>query len=396
LLPINKLSFDWLDIIKRLRNEGLIQKEIGEKIGWTRTKIADFNRIIESIVADVLDLCKKHQIGRVTQNVAIATFDFSEGWFRNSGLYDLNEKYQLKCIQRFIQDKCKWKKAILQRETKKYKNWQEFIEIAKEKLVNEDKLEKLIELIENNCFTTKEQLIDKINSLNKESKNKLIFGDALEELPKIDNASIDLVIIDPPYGADYSSNWSEDSEFISKNGIKNDGLEEALDLLDKTLSILKEKTKANSHFYIFTSWENSPLFREIVSKYLDIKNIIVWHKKAGGGLGDLQYTWGSYYELIIFATKGNKPLNKRKGDVIQVSNEVNKITKIHPTQKPTDLIRELLEVSFQSGDTVCDCFMGSGSTIKATREYDERANYIGIEEDKVLFEKAKAFIFGGK
>ena len=91
-----KSCFYWLDIIKRLRNEGLTQKEIGEKIGWTRTKIADFNRIIESIVADVLDLCKKHQIGRVTQNVAIATFDFSEGWFRYSGLYDLIKTHQIK------------------------------------------------------------------------------------------------------------------------------------------------------------------------------------------------------------------------------------------------------------------------------------------------------------
>ena len=79
--------FDWLSIIQKLKGEGLTQKEIGEKIGWSRTKIADYQRINEKIVAEVVNLCKSHQNGRATNDVAIATFDFTEGWFRNSGLF---------------------------------------------------------------------------------------------------------------------------------------------------------------------------------------------------------------------------------------------------------------------------------------------------------------------
>lgn len=41
----------------------------------------------------VLDLAKERQTGRVTDNVTDATFNFTEGWFRSSGLYDINEKY---------------------------------------------------------------------------------------------------------------------------------------------------------------------------------------------------------------------------------------------------------------------------------------------------------------
>ena len=89
--------FDWLDIIGRLRDEGLTQAEIGEKIGWSRTKVADYARLIENTVANVLELAKVYQSGRTTENVAIATF--TEGWFRNSGLYALCEKYQLRLTE---------------------------------------------------------------------------------------------------------------------------------------------------------------------------------------------------------------------------------------------------------------------------------------------------------
>ncbi|NPD90684.1 MAG: ParB N-terminal domain-containing protein [Asgard group archaeon] len=387
--------FDWLTIIKKLREEGLTQKEIGEKIGWTRGQINQYTMLLNKIDTKILDLIKQHQMGRVSDNDTMVTFSFTERWFRDSGLYDLNEKYQLDCMQRFIADKFQWSKTLLQSETTKYKRWQDFIEITREKLVDATKLELILPLIENDAFKTEGQLLTKISDLNKESKNKLICGDALVELPKLEDHSIDLVIIDSPYGVDYTSNWSKDSAYLSKKGIKNDKLQEALCLLNNALHILNDKTKANSHFYIFTSWKVYPQFEEIISKYFEIKNLIVWHKK-GGFTGDLKHTWGGSFELIVFATKGNRPINKRKGDVISISKITANRTKIHSTQKPTELIKELLEVSLQAGDTVCDCFMGSGSTIKALIDYSSDCNYIGIELDKSMFEKAKAFIFGGK
>ena len=63
---------------------------------------------------------------------------------------------------------------------------------------------------------------------------------------------------------------------------------------------------------------------------------------------------------------------------------------IHPTQKPTELIKQILEVSANKHDLVCDPFMGSGSHIKAAKDYG--CNYIGIELDSEMFEKAKNYI----
>jgi site-specific DNA-methyltransferase (adenine-specific) len=65
---------------------------------------------------------------------------------------------------------------------------------------------------------------------------------------------------------------------------------------------------------------------------------------------------------------------------------------VHPTQKPTELLRQILEVSYRSGDFVVDPFMGSGSTIKACNEIGAKS--LGIELDNEMFNIANDFING--
>ena len=368
------------------------QAQIGEKIGWSRERVKDYIAILDKIGAQIINLAREHQTGRAPKIGAFAPFDFTEGWFRNSGLYDLCEKYQLALIEVFIADKCKWNNEKVQKEAAKYKRWQEYIKIAKETLVNAEDLPSVITMIENDTFKTEAQLRQKINDMNDRAKNKMICGDCVVELEKISDASIDIVITDPPYGIDYISNRSQFSDHVTKNGMKNDAeIEQALNVFSKAMEILSRKTKPDAHIYIFTSWKVYPLFAEIVSKYFTIKNLLIWDK-GNHNAGDLEGAWGNQYEMIIFATKGKKSLNKRRGDIIEVS-RLSSANMIHPTQKPVELIKELLSVSAQKADIVCDPFMGSGSTIKATKEYGD-LSFIGIELDKTMFEKAKAFIWG--
>jgi site-specific DNA-methyltransferase (adenine-specific) len=257
--------------------------------------------------------------------------------------------------------------------------------------VNEGDLDTIVGLVENNSFRTIEQLKAKVRDLNEKAKDKLICGDAIVELEKLADASIDLVVTDPPYGIEYRSNHSIYNEFVTKEGLENDRLEEALELLDKTCEVLNRKTKADAHFYIFTSWKVYPEFKKIVEKYFTIKNMIVWNK-GNASMGDLEGSWGNQHELIIFATKGRRTLNVRKFDILSV-NRVPSTQAIHPTQKPVALIKELLEASARPADTVCDPFMGSGSTIKAAKTHGG-LNYIGVELDEEKFKRAQSFIGG--
>lgn len=67
--------------------------------------------------------------------------------------------------------------------------------------------------------------------------------------------------------------------------------------------------------------------------------------------------------------------------------ECNSINRLHPTQKPVELMEYLVKTYTNEGDTVLDFTMGSGSTGEACKRLNR--NFIGIELDKDYFEIAK-------
>lgn len=213
-------------------------------------------------------------------------------------------------------------------------------------------------------------------------------GDSLEILKTLPDNSIDIVLTDPPYGIDYKSNRSEYKNSITSRGLLNDGKEDAFNLLNKTCKILLDKVADNSHLYFFCSWSVFSSFESIIGQYFTIKTPIVWNK-GNKGSGDLKNDWGNQTELIIYCTKGKKNINYRKGNVLYIP-KIHSSKLIHPTQKPTELIKEILEVSALKNDFVVDPFMGSGSTIKACNEYGLKS--LGIELDNKMFNVANNYI----
>ena len=215
-------------------------------------------------------------------------------------------------------------------------------------------------------------------------------GDSLEILKSLQDNSIDIILTDPPYGIEYKSNRSEDSNAITKRGLLNDGKKEAFELLENTCKILVDKTSKDSHLYFFCSWSVFSDFERIIGKYFTIKTPIVWDK-GNKGSGDLENDWGNQTELIIYCVKGKKNINYRKGNVLSIP-KIHSSRLVHPTQKPVELIKEILEVSALKNDFIVDPFMGSGSTIKACNEMNLKC--LGIELDKEMFNVANNFING--
>lgn len=381
--------FDYLSIIDRLKKEGLTQDEIGKKINFSRSNISNYFLIINKIATDFLDQCKAIQKGRVAENATSVAFDFTEGWFRDSGIYDLTSTNQLNLLTQFMEDKCQWKKAKVQQTTAKLKEWQSWEKIAEQKLADQAMIKDVQTLIYNDTFKTESQLVNKITQLNQTAANKLICGDAVIELAKLTDLSIDIVITDIPYGIHYESNYPQSKGHITRKGVNGDDLESALILLEKLCEILKQKMKPDAHLYFFSAWRIVPQFSTIIGKYFDVKNWIVWDK-GNWSMGDLEGSLGNQYEMIIFATQGHKKINDRHGDIISI-NRVPSVKAIHPTQKPVELGKALLHISAQQSDLVCDPCMGSGSFIKAIIEYG-KLNYVGIEIDPTIFEKAKSYI----
>lgn len=220
--------------------------------------------------------------------------------------------------------------------------------------------------------------------------DNIILGNSLEILETLEDGCIDIILTDPPYGIDYVSNRSIYDNTITKRGLLNDGKDEAFDLLDKICEVLQRKTAENSHLYFFCSWSVFSKFETIISKYFTIKTPIVWDK-GNKGSGDLDNDWGNQTEIVIYCVKGKKLVNNRRGNLISVP-RLHTSKMIHPTQKPNELIKQILEVSFTDGDFIVDPFMGSGSTVKVCNEL--KAKCLGIELDKEMFNIANNYING--
>lgn len=212
-------------------------------------------------------------------------------------------------------------------------------------------------------------------------------GDCLDVLETLPNNSIDIVITDPPYGISYKSNRSKFDDAITKRGLLNDGADEALDLLFKTCEVLSRKCAENSHLYFFCSWSVFSQFESIIGTFFTIKTPIVWDK-GNKGSGDLENDWGNQTEIIIFCVQGKKTINYRRGNLISIP-RLHTSKMVHPTQKPIELINELLNVSYFKDDFVVDPFMGSGATVHACNAKSIRV--LGIELDTEMCEIAKSY-----
>lgn len=206
----------------------------------------------------------------------------------------------------------------------------------------------------------------------------LINDDCLIAMAKLPDKSIDLILTDPPYGMDYQSNRRK----IKYNKIKNDTNIE--DWLYFSLRQFSRILKDNSHCYIFCSLHYLTKFIDYSQEFFQLKNILIWQKNNHGS-GDLKGNYAPKYEFILFLTNGRKLLNgKRHSNILNFDKTNNKL---HPTQKPTDLLKFIIEKSTNPNDVVLDPFMGSGSTGVACKNTNR--DFIGIELDQDYFDIAK-------
>ena len=138
--------------------------------------------------------------------------------------------------------------------------------------------------------------------------------------------------------------------------------------------------KPDGHFYFFTDWRGYAFYFPIMADELPVRNLIVWDKKSGPGS---YYTFA--HEFIIFGTSASKLLHKGGTNVWRMaafSSGAAKTdgTKVHPTQKPVEIIAKMIEDSTEPGGVVLDTFMGSGTTAVACIKTGR--NYIGFEQSE--------------
>ncbi len=214
--------------------------------------------------------------------------------------------------------------------------------------------------------------------------NEIYNIDCMEGLKLIDDNSIDLVIIDPPY----LLNINKVKNVSNMNKYANDllNLKDGFDL--KVLDLLIQKMK-KINIYIYCSKRQ---VKDLLN-YFSNKNcnheILTWHKQNPSPLINNNYLPDTEY-ILFFREKGVKlygNYHTKRKYYISLTNKVDKQKYKHPTIKPLELIEYHIENSSKEGDLILDCFAGSGTTLVGAINKNRR--YIGFEIDKNYYEIAK-------
>lgn len=179
-------------------------------------------------------------------------------------------------------------------------------------------------------------------------------GDCREILPQL--PKVDLVLTDPPYGMSFVSNY----RIVKHEAIHGDS---ALPIDLIWLAIYKATAAA----YVFCRWDNLP-------QMPPPKSVLTWIKN-NWSMGDLEHEHGRQWEACCFYPREEHVFIKRIPDVIFANRTGNSL---HPTEKPTQLMKIILEAN--RGNYILDPFMGSGTTLVAAKQLGRKAIGIEIEE----------------
>lgn len=228
---------------------------------------------------------------------------------------------------------------------------------------------------------------------------KIIVGDAITELRRLDSNTADSVIADPPYnlGKDYGNN--RDSRVF----------EEYLDFTRAWTSESLRVLKPTGTLFVFMGFRFISYVYDVLERELGMQfvNWIVWHYTQG--IGKKRGFSPRHDDILMFGKTNRYKFNlddvrvpqkyyrdrnnmrgANPGDVWQFSHVhyCNDNRESHPTQKPEGLVERMVLASTCTGDLVVDPFFGSGTTLRVCQQLDREC--IGIEINPEYAEMACA------
>lgn len=209
-----------------------------------------------------------------------------------------------------------------------------------------------------------------------------IVGDCMSEMKNIKEASIDLILTDPPYGMSYQSSKKTDKKrWMPK--IANDESPFIWWLFD-AFRVLKD----GGALITFCRFDNWSTFESAAKTAgFEVKAQLVWDKMNHGS-GDLKGVPGHRHEIALFATKGRFLFHGKRPQSLIAVPRVAPAKLLHPNEKPVELMEFLVSHYCPDGGLVLDPFTGTGPVGRACK--NSGRNFIGIELDEGYLDTARS------
>ena len=206
-----------------------------------------------------------------------------------------------------------------------------------------------------------------------ETMGRVIQGDSRELMKTWNHGPIKLILTDPPYGKSYQG--TKRRSRVPDVLIGDD--ENAVQLTKEALEACLPHLADDAHVIVFTDWQHEPEIRRVLADLgLAIRGQLIWVKE-NHSIGDVNHTFAPFHEVMVHAVKGRPTVTPRQRDVFNVPRTHESE---HPTEKPVELLKQLINSCSSENDVVLDPFGGSGSTLIAGLELHRDAYAIEIDE----------------
>jgi len=234
----------------------------------------------------------------------------------------------------------------------------------------------------------------------------LRLGDCLDILPTLSGNSVDMVMVDLPYGTTackWDSIISLDFLWKQYNRICKDDAAMVFTAAQPFTTTLASSNIDNFRYEWI--WEKPQGTNPMNAKVMPLKsheNILVfyrskptynpqmWYSTPYSGFSSDVSKIGEVYGSQKSKHRDNPEGSRYPKTILKYKQEKG----LHPTQKPVGLMEYLIKTYTNEGDIVLDNTMGSGTTGVACMNCNR--NFIGIESDKKYFDIAKERIEVGK
>ena len=214
-----------------------------------------------------------------------------------------------------------------------------------------------------------------------------------EYIKTLESNSIDLVLIDPPYEVSRETNFAK----CEKTGRDVDRFRMSMDFgdwdnnftgLDEVISeSYRVLRKGGTLICFYDLWKITKLKEYFENAKFKQLRFIEWQKTNPVPINSKVNYLTNSREIAVVGVKGAKPTFNSEYDIGVYKYPIcHSKDRFHPTQKPLGLIEDLVKKHSNVGDSVLDCFSGSGTTAIAC--INTYRNFVGCEISREYFEKS--------
>ena len=234
-----------------------------------------------------------------------------------------------------------------------------------------------------------------------------IFNDNFQNYKKYGIPKAQLVIADIPYNLGnnaYASspewynegdNTKGESKKANKSFFNSDynfNIAEYMHFCSKLLKPEPKETGKAPAMIVFCAFEQMQMIIDYGAKH-GFKNSypLIFIKDSSSQVlkANMKIVGATEYAVVLYREKLPKFNNQGKMVLnwFKWNRDGKRIPKIHPTQKPVNVLARLIEIFTDEGDVVIDPCCGSGSTLRACAELNRHG--FGFEIDKIFYKQAK-------